>query len=37
MNKQMKGAPVVQAPIPSPAAVQEDAELARWRKIAGLA
>jgi hypothetical protein len=37
MNKQMKGAPVAQAPIPSPAAVQEDAELARWRKIAGLA
>jgi len=35
MNKQMKGTPVAQAPIPAP--VQEDAELARWRKIAGLA
>jgi len=35
LNQQLKGpAPVTQAP---PATVQEDAELARWRKIAGLA
>jgi hypothetical protein len=37
MNNQMKGAPVAQAPMPAPATVQEDAELARWRRIAGLA
>ena len=37
MNNQMKSAPVAQAPMLAPATVQEDAELARWRRIAGLA